>query len=169
MSHQPNAAAGGGVLEPPVQPERRHAVLLQKLYTANATVLLLHQVEAAYWEEWELFGLPGGVQLFVALNLPIVWGVLRGARAMSLGARTSAAWSSALAAAGVFAVVFHTAHLAAGDEAFRTPMSISLLATTALLSAAQFATLVAVQRGDRRSTPPSHVERAASRDTLSVQ
>lgn len=99
-----------------------------------------------------MFGLPGGVQLFVALNLPIIWGVLRGARATSLDARTAAAWSGALAAAGVFAVVFHAAHLAAGDDAFRTPMSISLLAATALLSAAQIATLVAGQRGGRRST-----------------
>jgi hypothetical protein len=48
------------------------------LYLANATVLLSHQVDAAYWREWTLFHLPGGIQLFVLLNVPIVVAVLVG-------------------------------------------------------------------------------------------
>lgn len=109
----------------------------RRLYAGNAVVLLLHQVDAAYWEEWELFRLPGGVQLFVLLNAPIVAGVLRGHVAVATGARTATRWSAALAAAGLFAAVFHTAHLLTGDEAFRTPVSLGLLAATAALSTAQ--------------------------------
>lgn len=139
------------------QTEGHTAVLLRRLYTANATILLLHQVDAAYWQEWKLFRLPGGVQLFVALNLPVVYGVLRGARAVSVGARSAPGWSSALAAAGLFAVVFHTAHLSRGDEAFRTPVSIGLLAVTGVLSAAQVRTLAEIRRRSRFPTLPTTV------------
>lgn len=149
--------------EPPTRPREaaqtdgQTAVLLRRLYTANATVLLLHQVDAAYWQEWKLFRLPGGVQLFVALNLPIVYGVLRGTRAVSVGARSAPGWSGALAAAGLFAVVFHTAHLSRGDDAFRTPVSIGLLAATGVLSAAQVRTLAATRRSRRGPALPAPV------------
>ena len=112
----------------------------ERLYLANATVLLAHQVDAAYWHEWELFGLPGGIQLFVALNLPIVLVVLLGVRAHAAGRRSAAGYSWALAGAGGFAAVFHAAHLLRGDDAFALPISLALLAATAVLSAAQVLT-----------------------------
>ncbi|MBD1860080.1 DUF6713 family protein [Trichocoleus desertorum] len=53
-------------------------MLYKNIYLANATVLLCHQIEAAYWHEWNLFALPGGIQLFVLLNIPIVLVILWG-------------------------------------------------------------------------------------------
>ncbi len=38
----------------------------------NVTVLLVHQIDAAYWHEWEMFRMPGGNQVNLLLNLPIV-------------------------------------------------------------------------------------------------
>jgi hypothetical protein len=113
----------------------------ERLYLANATVLLAHQIDAAYWREWELFALPGGIQLFVVLNLPIVYAVLHGLRAIALGRPSGTALSWALVAAGLFAAGFHAFHLARGDDAFRLPVSIALLAATLLLSLAQAAAL----------------------------
>jgi uncharacterized protein DUF6713 len=37
--------------------------LPQTLFLLNSTVLLTHQIDAAYWHEWNLFLLPGGNQL----------------------------------------------------------------------------------------------------------
>ena len=129
------------------------ASLHRSVYLANATVLLAHQVDAAYWQEWRLFGLPGGVQLFVLLNLPILLAVLVGAE--RLGSPVGHRISGLLAASGVFAAVFHGGHLVAGDEAFRTPVSLLLLALTAVLSPLQLVLLRRTREaGDRVPAAP---------------
>lgn len=124
------------------RPGHPGAVLLdprahRHLYLANATVLLAHQVDAAHWREWTLFGLPGGIQLFVLLNVPIVAAVLVGLE--RLGSPTGQRLSLLLAVSGLFAAAFHGGHLLDGDDAFRTPVSLLLLLLTALLSPFQLA------------------------------
>ena len=52
--------------------------MLDRLLTANLTLLLAHQIDAAWWREWEMFALPGGIQLFVFLNILIVYPLLHG-------------------------------------------------------------------------------------------
>jgi hypothetical protein len=131
---------------------------LERLYLANAVVLLVHQMDAAYWQEWQLFHLPGGLPLYLALNLPIVLVVLVGYGAIAARRPSAVAYSWGLVAAGVFAVVFHAAHLLAGDAAFRTPASLALLADTALLSGAQAVLLLRARRramaASATSSPP---------------
>ena len=36
--------------------------LLTLIYLINATLLIVHEIDSAYWEEWKLFGLPGGAR-----------------------------------------------------------------------------------------------------------
>jgi hypothetical protein len=36
------------------------SALLRRVYLANAAVLLVHQMDAAYWHEWVLFRMLGG-------------------------------------------------------------------------------------------------------------
>lgn len=111
--------------------------VLETLFFANAIVLLAHQIDAAFWHEWVLFGLPGGIQFFLLLNLPIIALVLYGQRSLALGRPSGKAFSWALAASGLFAAVFHGFHLLRGDEAFRLPFSLTLLVATFVLSVAQ--------------------------------
>jgi hypothetical protein len=125
-----------------------------RLYLTNATVLLTHQMDAAYWHEWELFGLPGGLQLYLLMNLPIVWVVLSGARAQAQEGRSGLAHSWLLVGAGLFAVGFHGVHLLRGSEAFLLPVSLGLLAATLLLSTAQAATLRMLRQQARSSSVP---------------
>jgi hypothetical protein len=115
---------------------------LEALFLANAVVLLAHQIDAAFWHEWVLFGLPGGIQVFVLLNLPIVALVLYGQRALALGRASGEAISWALAGGGLFAVAFHGFHLLRGDDAFRLPVSLALLGATCVLSLAQVLALI---------------------------
>lgn len=107
------------------------------LYLANASVLLTHQIDAAYWHEWELFGLPGGAPLFVATNVPIVFLVVWGAWTLALGRRAGIVMSWVLASSGAIAVLLHALFLLRGQAPFRAPVSIALLAATLVISGAQ--------------------------------
>lgn len=111
--------------------------LHETLYLVNATVLLTHQMDAAYWREWDLFGLPGGVQLYLVLNLPIVALILYGARALALGRGAGVIISWLVVASGFIAVGLHAYFLLRGHEEFRLPVSLGLLAATSVLSVAQ--------------------------------
>ena len=122
--------------------------LLETLFFANAIVLLAHQIDAAFWREWTLFGLPGGIQVFVLLNLPIVARVLYGQRCLALRRASGKTLSWALAASGLFAVVFHGFHLLQGDEAFRLPLSLALLGATCVLSLTQALALMVLKDSD---------------------
>ena len=97
--------------------------------------------------EWELFGIPGGIQVFLWLNLALVIVVLYGLKALALGYRSGIVCSWVLVAGGAFAAVIHTYFLLQGSEAFRLPSSLVLLGAILVLSVAQAAALL--QR-DRR-------------------
>jgi hypothetical protein len=120
--------------------------VLDRLYLANAAVLLVHQMDAAYWHEWRLFRMPGGLALYLVVNVPIALIVLAGYGAVAARRPSARAYSWALAGAGAFAAAFHAAYLASGDPAFREPVSLALLVDTALLSLAQAVLLVRSRR-----------------------
>ena len=107
------------------------------LYLANASVLLTHQIDAAYWHEWELFGLPGGAPLFVLTNVPMVFLVVWGAYALALGRTAGIVMSWALVASGVIAFGLHGFFLVRGYPAFDAPVSLALLGATLVISIAQ--------------------------------
>jgi hypothetical protein len=127
----------------------------EALFSANSIVLLSHQIDAAYWREWTPFGIPGGIQVFVLLNIPIIALILFGQRALAFGRESGSAISWALAASGVFAVAFHGFHLLRGDDAFRTPVSLALLFATLVLSLAQGIVLSLSAHADRRQVGPT--------------
>ncbi|MGA2141522.1 MAG: DUF6713 family protein [Brevinematales bacterium] len=51
---------------------------LSLFYILNAAILISHEIESAYWEEWKILKLPGKVSAFVVLNFFIavflLWG-----------------------------------------------------------------------------------------------
>lgn len=116
--------------------------LLLWLYLLNAAVLITHEIDSAYWHEWELFGIPGGVQLFLGINLALVIVVLYGHQALALGRTSGVVLSWVLVAGGLFAVTIHSSFLLQGSQAFRNPVSLALLATTFVLSVVQAALLL---------------------------
>ena len=42
------------------------------LYLTNAVLLINHEIDSAYWKEWELFRLPGGIAGFLLLHSPLL-------------------------------------------------------------------------------------------------
>jgi hypothetical protein len=119
------------------------------LYLLNAAFLITHEIDAAYWQEWDLFGLPGGIQLFLALNLLIVLVVLYGQQALVRGRPAGTVMSWVLVAGGLSAAGIHSYFIFSGDLAFRLPMSVFLLAGAFAVSLLQGAALVDAWRRSR--------------------
>ena len=111
------------------------------LFLANATVLVTHQIDAAYWHEWELFHIPGGNQVNLLLNLPIIALVLYAQAQVARGGPAALAFYKLIAFLGVLTVAIHSLFFTQGHEAFAQPVSLGLLAGTAVLSLLQLATL----------------------------
>jgi hypothetical protein len=112
-------------------------LILSWLYLLNATILITHQIDAAYWHEWDLFGMSGGIQLNLLLNIPLVLLVLFGQQCLSQGRPAGLVLSWLLVAGGMIAVSIHSYFLLKGDDAFRLPVSLGLLVATFFLSIAQ--------------------------------
>jgi hypothetical protein len=131
---------------PMIEREIRFRDVLLRLYLLNAAVLITHEIDSAFWHEWELFGIPGGVQLFLGINLALVIVVLYGQQALALGSTSGVVLSWALVVGGLFAATIHGAFLLQGSQAFRNPVSLALLGATFVLSVAQAAVLVVARR-----------------------
>ena len=111
------------------------------LFLLNATVLITHQIDAAYWHEWEMFHIPGGNQVNLLLNLPIIALVLYTQAQVSAATPKSHACYLLIAGLGYLTVLIHTGFFLAGSEEFLQPMSIALLLATTVLSTAQLLAL----------------------------
>lgn len=107
------------------------------LYVINATLLITHEVDSAYWREWDLLHLPGGIQFFLILHLGLVFLVLYGLVKLARGQRSGLWFSLALACAGAAAFVIHASLLLLGHPEFRLPMSLTILGASLIVSIIQ--------------------------------
>jgi hypothetical protein len=107
------------------------------LYLTNTVILIVHEIDSAYWKEWQMFRLPGGVAVFLLLHVPILTPVLYGLVLVDRGAPAGYVLSLALGLAGVMAFSIHTSFSRQGRVEFRTPVSRTILWFTLLLSLIQ--------------------------------
>lgn len=117
------------------------------LYRVNTALLVTHEIDSAYWKEWDLFGIPGGLPGFLALHVPLLLVILWGHEQLVLSRRAGAWISLALAGGGAFALIAHGAFLLAGRSEFRTVASLALLGAIGGASVGQAFVAVAVLRG----------------------
>jgi hypothetical protein len=118
------------------------------LYLTNTVLLILHEMDSAYWKEWDLFGLPGGITGFLLLHVPLYPVGLYGLVLVSQGSRTGLILSLVVGAAGILAFCLHAWFLRRGRKEFDTPASKGLLILLLLVSLAQTAaTLAAILSG----------------------
>jgi hypothetical protein len=64
--------------------------IITLVYVVNATLLFLHEMESAYVKEWEIFKLPGTINGFVVLHIPIILVLFLGAVAIEMKTTTGA-------------------------------------------------------------------------------
>jgi hypothetical protein len=113
-----------------------------------------HQMDAAYWHEWAMFGLPGGVQLFAAINVALT-ALLLGLFVRVLRRHRSwLACSNTIAGVSALVLPIHAAFAWAGRTEFHLPVSIALIAASFVLSLAQLAIGISVPRRRSRLRPP---------------
>lgn len=110
---------------------------LEALYLVNATLLVTHEIDSAYWREWELLHLPGGIQGFLVCHLVLLPLVLFGLAEVARGRQSGLWFSLGLAGAGILACLIHGFYLLGGYPQFRLPMSLGVLGTSAVVSLIQ--------------------------------
>jgi hypothetical protein len=98
------------------------------LYLINTILLILHEMDSAYWKEWELFRLPGGITVFLLLHFPLYVAVLYGLVLVYPAQLAGFILSLVIAAAGIFAFCIHTYFLHQGRSEFDTAISKVILA-----------------------------------------
>lgn len=103
-------------------------------YLLTVTLLVAHQIDSAYWHEWNLFGIPGGIQAFVLLNVPLVLLFLVGLAKVATGAHGAAGYSSALALVGAATFFIHVWFAWRQHPEFGMPASWAILCGTLLAS-----------------------------------
>jgi hypothetical protein len=113
--------------------------LLLILYVANATLLIVHEIDSAYWQEWKLFKLPGGPAFFLVLHIPLVIIILLGLLYLSWGTIAGLVISLIMGAGGIFAFSIHTTFIARGRSEFKTATSLAILWAMLIVSLAQVA------------------------------
>ena len=112
---------------------------LNRVIILNLALVLAHQVDAAFWREWEMFGLPGGIQLFNALNVVIFLVVL--SCFVTVIQRRSNGFRCSLIIALLCASVLpiHAAFALSGFTQFHLPFSVFLIGATFATSIVQVA------------------------------
>ena len=107
------------------------------LYALNFGLLFTHEIDSAYWREWNLFGIPGGIQFFLLVNFALFIAAIFGYSQL-LKLKQSGYWFSLLlAAAGVFSFTIHTFFIFMGHSEFTLLGSELLLGIILLVSIAQ--------------------------------
>ena len=115
------------------------ADLLLWLYLANSVLLINHEIDSAYWKEWELFKLPGGITGFLLLHLPLLFLILYGLILVSKHSASGLLFSLILCFGGIFAFAIHTYFLRKGRSEFNKPISKCMLVAIPLVSTIQLA------------------------------
>ncbi len=72
--------------------------LAVSLYLLNGAILLTHEIDSAYWKEWHLFGIGGGIQAFLAINFVMALAILVGLDQFARGERAGRVFPLVLAA-----------------------------------------------------------------------
>ena len=93
------------------------------LYLINAVLLIDHEIDSAYWKEWELFGLPGGESLFLLIHLPLLSLVLYGLVLVREQTTGGLVYSLVLSFTGIFAFVIHSYFIRKGRETIVTSIN----------------------------------------------
>ena len=99
-------------------------------------------MDSAYWKEWELFRLPGGIGGFLLIHFPLYLVGLYGLVLVSQGTGAGMVLSIVVGAAGLFAFFLHRYFLWKGRPEFNTAPSVILLYLLLAVSAAQIAATI---------------------------
>jgi len=110
--------------------------LLFWVYIANAVILINHEIDSAYWQEWKLLNPEdkNGINGFLVLHFPLLFIILIGSVLIYDNRMAGYIISLVLSAGGIFAFIFHFYHLSKGNPLFNTLLSKAIIVSTLILS-----------------------------------
>jgi len=111
--------------------------LLLWLFVINTTLLITHEIDSAYWQEWELFKLPVKATGFLIIHLPLVFVILYGLVLVVQHSWAGLIFSLALGLVGLIAFGLHMFFIKKGHPEFKTWISLSILVATLVVSLVQ--------------------------------
>jgi hypothetical protein len=117
------------------------------LYLLNAILLINHEIDSAFWKEWELFKLPGGIGGFLLLHFPLLFLILYGLVLVYQQSVYGLIVSLILSAGGIFAFCIHTVFIRKGRHEFNTSISRIILTLMLLVSSLQGAVTLYIIMG----------------------
>lgn len=120
--------------------------MIAKLYILTSSLLVTHQIDAAYWREWEMFNLPGGIQFFDLFNLAVVPILLLGLRAVVLNRKSGLNYCLFASTLGLATLLIHLGFALAGFKQFNLPISVTIIGACGVCG---LALLVATLRSGR--------------------
>ncbi len=113
------------------------ADLLLWVYLINSVLLINHEIDSAYWNEWDLFKLPGGITGFLILHFPILFLTLYGLILVFKQSLAGLIFSLVLSCGGMFAFTIHTYFIKKGRDEFKSPISLFILTSLLIVSIVQ--------------------------------
>ena len=118
------------------------------LYFFNSMLLIIHEIDSAYWKEWRQFRETFGwfrsdnddknMTIFLILHFPLIGLILWGLVETYIGSNYGLIISLIIASGGLFAFFFHTYWLRKGRKEFDALISKWNLRFLLLISACQF-------------------------------
>ncbi len=113
------------------------------IYFANTIFLINHQIDSAYWKEWNLINPEEddqkGINGFLILHFPLLFIILFGLVEVYKKTFTGLIFSLVLCACGFFCITFHMYFIKKrGRKEFNVPVSLFLIFGTFALSLFQF-------------------------------
>jgi hypothetical protein len=122
-------------------------------YLVNAALLINHEIDSAYWREWNLFRSRASatdeedrrdLTLFLLFHLPVVavflWGLIE-VRGLTLAGLIL---SLVLSGSGIAAFVIHVVFIRKGHREFVIPISLAILGATLIVSMVQAGATIAL-------------------------
>jgi uncharacterized membrane protein len=110
--------------------------LLFWTYLANAVILINHEIDSAFWQEWKLISpkQKNGINSFLILHIPMLFVILLGLVFVYNHTTAGLVISLILASGGLFAFFFHFYHLHKGKPQFDTLVSKAMIIATFAVS-----------------------------------
>lgn len=96
------------------------------LYIINATLLLLHEIESAYEKEWEILKLPGKINGFLLLHIPIIILIFYGLVEIEKNSTIGLLLGIILGIGGVIPSIVHKVFFKTPDQ-FSLPISNAII------------------------------------------
>jgi hypothetical protein len=96
-----------------------------------------HEIDSAFWKEWNLFALPGGIQGFLIVNFLLMLVALVGFRNVITGKKSGYYFALLLAGSGILAFSIHLYFIVKGHQEFTLPVSIVTLIIVFFVSMSQ--------------------------------